>query len=119
MRIVGLKSEYSCQFKRQAVEPHPCDCSKLFGPIKHPDVLGKIVVNQETNRTTRANLCGLVTSRKVVLCGRNGTFVVTVFSSGGFRSIKWHLQDVLTFQHPNDGQRTAIESDTTMGATDV
>ena len=68
MRIVGLKSEYSCQFKRQAVEPHPCDCSKLFDPIKYPDVLGKIVVNQETHRTTRANLCGLVTSRKVVCC---------------------------------------------------
>ena len=58
-------------------------------------------------------------AQSCVLCGRNETFVVNVFSSGGFRGIEGHLQDVLTFHHPNDGQRTAIASDTTMAATDV
>ena len=68
MRIIGLKSECSCHFKRQAVEPHPCDCSKWFNRIEQLVVLEKLVGNQETHRTTRANVYGLVTSRKVGCC---------------------------------------------------
>lgn len=74
----------------------------------------------ETHRTTVQRLCACHLAHSwVLLCGRNGTFVVTVFSSGAFRDIKGQLQDLLTIQHPNDGQRTAVASDTTMSATDV
>ena len=117
MKIVGLKSECSCHFERQAVEPHPCDCSTWFGRIKQLDVLGKLWATRRRTVPPVRTSVGLSPRAKLGIVWTRRDFRR---HSVLIRWVSWH-QKVAARRSglPAPKRRTAIASDTTMSATAV